>query len=534
MCSLVMQYETRSPVDDYTKRRNNILREEEILSLGGKLTLTEVEQEANNILMQWKRKEIDDSFHDPQHFNFSKHYFAYKQHIETSKVFQIIRKMPKAAALHVHSSFMLDADGLLDLTYEDHLYACYHNDLKLQFSDTVPTTECRVKWTLLSELRDASDNVTLFDEQLKRHFTLAGDDDVLNAQINEVWIKFEGIHKTVKPLIGYRPAREKYFYKTLERFYADNVMYIEIRSSISNLYELDGTKHDKIFMARLYRNITKKFIQDHPDFIGVKLIITCYRAANEKNVLQTLDLANEVKAEMPEMFAGFDLVGQEDLGQPLTDFISVLKKHKNNINYFFHAGETAWFGSPTDENLIDAILMNSKRIGHAYALLKHPRLLRMVYEKDIGLEINVISNAVLSLVRDVRNHPLATYLALDMPVVLSSDDPSAWGAQPLSHDFYVAFVIVASRNYDLRMLKQLALNSIKYSALDLEGKDKLLTVFNDRWFKFIEELREGNTELVSASSVETDTIEPSDISIEAEKIESNGSGGLEVITVEPR
>lgn len=472
--------------------------------------LNDEEEKANEFLMQLKSKEIEDSFHDPQHFNISKHYFTYKERIETSKVFQIIRKMPKGAALHVHSSFMLGPDGLLDLTYEDHLYACYHNHLQLLFSDAVPTTECPVEWKLVSELREATDNVTLFDQRIKKHFSFNSDDeDVLAADINNVWTKFQRIHKTVKPLIGYRPAREKYVYKVLERFYEDNVMYIEIRTSMSRLYELNGKKLEKSFLPKLYRNVTQKFIESHPDFIGVKLIVASNRVVSDTRVREDLELAVKIKEETPEMLVGYDLVGQEDLGRPLSDFAPILNEYKNNIDYYFHAGETAWFGSSTDDNLVDAVLMDSKRIGHAYALLKHPSLLRMVLEKEICIEVNVISNAVLSLIRDVRNHPLATYLALNMPIVLSSDDPSAWDAHPMSNDFYVAFVIVASRNYDLRMLKQLALNSIRYSSLDREGKNRLMGVFNNRWNKFIQELRtyiefESDINI----DIEQETVEP--------------------------
>ena len=48
----------------------------------------------------------------------------------------------------------------------------------------------------------------------------------------------------------------------------------------------------------------------------------------------------------------------------------------------------------TDENLIDAIMLNTTRIGHGYAIVKHPGLKKMIKEKDIALEICPISNQV--------------------------------------------------------------------------------------------------------------------------------------------
>ena len=48
----------------------------------------------------------------------------------------------------------------------------------------------------------------------------------------------------------------------------------------------------------------------------------------------------------------------------------------------------------TDENLIDAVLLNTTRIGHGFALLRHPWVLEQVRERGIAIEINPISNQV--------------------------------------------------------------------------------------------------------------------------------------------
>ena len=49
---------------------------------------------------------------------------------------------------------------------------------------------------------------------------------------------------------------------------------------------------------------------------------------------------------MPKFFIGFDLVGQEDLGEPLINLAENLIQVKNltDLQYFFHAGETNWQG----------------------------------------------------------------------------------------------------------------------------------------------------------------------------------------------
>lgn len=67
----------------------------------------------------------------------------------------------------------------------------------------------------------------------------------------------------------------------------------------------------------------------------------------------------------------------------------------------------------------DAILLGTKRIGHGFSLVKYPNILKMVKERKIAIEVNPISNQVLKLVDDMRNHPCALFFSDDYPVVIS-------------------------------------------------------------------------------------------------------------------
>lgn len=107
-----------------------------------------------------------------------------------------------------------------------------------------------------------------------------------------------------------------------------------------------------------------RFIKDHPDFIGVKIIYAPRRAVDGEKVDYYLETLMQLKKLYPNFVAGFDLVGQEDKGKPLTEFANKLNVVDQEIPYFFHAGETNWNGVSTDLNLFDAFLLNTKRIGH--------------------------------------------------------------------------------------------------------------------------------------------------------------------------
>ncbi|CAK1541770.1 unnamed protein product [Leptosia nina] len=472
--------------EDYLTKRAKLLLDESTMTIGGNIILSDKESIVNNCLMQHKFNEVDYGFDNPQYYNFSQHFFAYKDRIRKSKVYQIIRDMPKGAALHIHDMGLLEPNYVLNITYMDNLYVCFeNNDVKFKFADKIPREDCG-NWTLMSEARNSAENITKFDEKLMKYFSICVPDPaVIYPSIKEVWYAFTEYFKRVAPMMAYRPVWEQYFYDVLKKFRDDNIMYVEIRSVLLSLYDIDGSTYDPLITAKTYRKALKRFMKDYPDFFGAKLIYAPPRNIQPNTLDDYLKLAFRIKADMPEFFAGFDLVGQEETGSPLIEFIPQLQAAGKDINYFFHAGETNWYGTLIDENLVDAVLLGAKRIGHAYALPKHPLVMKLIVDNDVGLEVNVISNAVLALVHDVRNHPLSAFIAQGLPVVLSSDDPGVWGADPLSDDFYVAFVGVASRLSDIRLLKQFALNSLKYSALSSTAKVSAIRKFKQRWSTFI-------------------------------------------------
>lgn len=135
---------------------------------------------------------------------------------------------------------------------------------------------------------------------------------------------------------------------------------------------------------------------------------------------------------------------------------------------------------------VDAILLGTQRIGHGYALIKHPSAMEFIKRQGIAVEVNPISNQVLRLVADTRNHPAAVLFSDNYPVVISSDDPSFWEAKPLSHDFFVAFLGIANSRQDMRFLKQLAINSIKYSAMPDAEKNEAMDKWQAAWDRFVD------------------------------------------------
>ena len=140
-------------------------------------------------------------------------------------------------------------------------------------------------------------------------------------------------------------------------------------------------------------------------------------------------------------------MGQEDLGRSLHDLTPELvwfqercKEEGVEIPFFFHAGECLGDGDETDQNLFDAILFGTRRIGHGFSLYKHPLLIDVVKDKKILVESCPISNEVLRYTASIMSHPLPALLSRGVAAALSNDDPAllGQGTSGMTHDFWQA------------------------------------------------------------------------------------------------
>ncbi|XP_076240571.1 adenosine deaminase [Calliopsis andreniformis] len=473
---------------NYTILRRQILAYEQQMAIGGNLTLNDFEQVANDVLMTAKKEELDAAFRKPELFAPSQNFLMAKKQIDNSKVFQFLRRMPKGAVLHAHDTSLVAIDYLYhNITFRDDLYICDEDEVfRLQFFHK-PDDTCQ--WELLKDVRQNPQRGIGVDERIKERLTMGCDDpDNKYANIDAAWSKFQGIFTFINPLVTYRPVYEDHFLKALEELYEDNVIYLELRSTLPTLYDFEGTEYKPSDIVGIYKELSERFKEDHPDFIGVKLIYAPQRSADHKQAEGYMKTMKELQELYPNFVAGFDLVGREDEGHTLEYFSDIILNSNPSINFFFHTGETNWYGSSTDENLVDAILMNTRRIGHGYALAYHPILLEMVRRLNIAIEVNPISNQVLKLVDDLRNHAARRLFAEGYPVVISNDDPGFWGARALSYDFYEAFMALMSEHSDMKALKQLAINSLSYSSLNDEEKEDAMALWEMKWDRFVEEV----------------------------------------------
>src|SRR6187402_3044893 len=139
---------------------------------------------------------------------------------------------------------------------------------------------------------------------------------------------------------------------------------------------------------------------------------------SKTNQMRTdMKLCLHAKTLYPSLISGYDLVGPEDNGRTLQSLTPLLLWFRSQtvfrnltIPFFLHAGETIGDGDSTDQNLYDAILFKTRRIGHAFSLYKHPLLIDIVKDKQILVESCPISNEVLRYTASIKMHPLPALL----------------------------------------------------------------------------------------------------------------------------
>uniref|UniRef100_A0A8C5G381 adenosine deaminase n=1 Tax=Gouania willdenowi TaxID=441366 RepID=A0A8C5G381_GOUWI len=445
-------------------QREQLMLQEASMQTGGRMTLTVAEQKLDARLHRLKEQEMNNIPFPP-----AVHFFKAKPLIQQSEVFKLLHRMPKGGALHIHSMSLVSVDWLVkNVTYRPHCYICFtwDNSVRFVFSERqpFPRWDC-FYWQLLQTLRDRTGDPHAFDLSLVQQLTLFTDDpEGKYPNQDVVWEKFEKSFIAAAGLISHAPVLRDYLYQGLEELHQDNIQYLELRSGLSRTYELDGSIHDKLWTLRTFQQVSNKFKLDHPEFFGARIIISVHRALGVSEVKAAVKEAIELQREFPEVVAGFDLVGREDSGRSLWYFREALSLPAElgvTLPFFFHAGETDDEGTDVDQNILDALLFNTTRIGHGFALPHHPIAKELSRRRNVAVELCPISNQVLRLVSDLRNHPAATLMSEGHPLVISSDDPSLFGSSGLSYDFYQAFVGIGGLRANLGTLKELVLNSIR-------------------------------------------------------------------------
>ncbi|RUS86632.1 hypothetical protein EGW08_005581 [Elysia chlorotica] len=478
----------------YMDRRQAFIQAETSMRIGVNLKLNFREELVNHYLMVQKELAVEASRLTTEPYLASRHFFQVKEQIEETTIFKIIKMMPKGGNLHLHDASIVPLDWAINtLTYLPNLYTKERdgtNPRLFRFSETQLSSDDG--WREVADLRAemAVKNSQTCNKDLDEIFLselslFTPDPYNSYKSSNDIWNKFNDYFTTFNSLRSTLETAEMCMVKAVEEFYADGVQYVELREGM--FFDSNGTDLTDEYM-RLVEKVVKDFQVKHPDFLGIKFIVTGHRYFTEGEMQQRVDRVEQLMQTFPDLVRGFDIDSHEDVGHRNHFYIKELVKDgKSVMPFLFHAGESSWTQG-ADMNLVDAVLLNATRIGHGFAALKHPKVMEAIREQGIVIEVQPLSNQVLGFVNDLRNHPGAALIANNDRITISSDNFPLWGALPLSHDFYMAFMGLGSTKDDLRLLKQLAINSIQFSTMTAAEKAVAMSKWQQRWDAFIDEI----------------------------------------------
>ena len=438
---------TTTTKDEYMSQRANLIKKNDKRSFASSEQLNQREQQVDNLLIKY-RDEF--SWSPGENFIGNQFFHDWDKSYLDSKLFKMLKPMPKGGALHLHSGSSGDVDWIVEVgMFIEGCFVYWPNEgdsgtiLKGAinfFPTSLPPPE-ETGWATVQSLVAGSAS---FQEELKGLITSNGSLKTMDS--GDAWSYFSDVFVRIGGAMNYLPFYKAYLINSMEMLVKDNVMHMEIRAlcgkgGLGDLVDEDNVAHSGDGVIDVYRQALREFNEKAQEPFTMKLIVASLRKFDPEKIEVDVEEAWGLKERNGDLVVGFDLVAEEDAGHTTLDYIDVWLEMKNfgarnnvSMPLFFHDGET---NSRGNENLYDAVLLDVERVGHGLNLYYFPELEELAKKKGICFEINPISNNVLRYVDKQQLHPVVRMMANGVNVVVSSDDPGVFGYTGLSHDFLI-------------------------------------------------------------------------------------------------
>ncbi len=486
-----------SSVQQYIVKRGELLKNIRHHVRSENIALSEDELAVNTLLERMKAdarsKQLPGKPWAAQYFPLVKHNY------EQTELYAFFKAMPKGAILHIHPIAMGDYRRLIHkITRRPDTYV---NRGKEHYGSLAVFAENPGKpWSKIMEERATLPqgvDKNSYDDNLLSLITL----DASDKKLPDIWEEFGKVFSRVYGLFTDENLWEDYLYNSLKSYVEnDNVQHMELRSHKPNQNTF-----------RMYRRILKR-LENHGTDISLRIIYCDSRARYpgesydqfQKRILDSLHTAADLMEANHDLLVGVDIYAEEDKGAPASFMAPLMieaqnysrKKYGRDLPLYLHDGESNLavrryqdekafsqpFPKPYNNNVIDAYLLDSQRVGHGISLWKIPKLSIKYRDKGIALEICPVSNQILGFVPDLRNHPAVSLMNNGVRISLNPDDPAVFGYEGVTFDY-----VVACLAWDLSLadLKSLALDSLEDSALGEKEKRKSIEKWKDSWRVFI-------------------------------------------------
>lgn len=210
----------------------------------------------------------------------------------------------------------------------------------------------------------------------------------------------------------------EYFYPILgryiERLKAQKVVYSEVMISSSEI------PRDKVEAVEKVGNFRDWVDQRESDEIQVEFMVTFGRS---KPLERTKELADIILALHEAGLIVGIAVGAEDPEHPVKPLHKILARfHEAGLGIEIHAGE--WLGP---ESVWDALEYGyPDRIGHGVSIFQDSRLLDVIQERRVHIEMCPTSNLKTGSISQIEEHPVGRARELDLNFSINTDCPGVF------------------------------------------------------------------------------------------------------------
>ena len=414
----------------------------------------------------------------------------YKKDIEKHEFFKDLQEMPKGCLLHHHMSDCIDIEWISnEVMKENNLKNIYMRKFR-KYEILVYTTNPNEKEphfdrpfkNIINDYLINNKDKTPFDYFYERLTMDAKELKNVNNN-DEAWNVFMPKYFFCYYLILNKNFYIQHLKNCFMQCINDKQYRIESRLSPGRVrddeYKLvDVNEEFKIYYEAL-DYVNSKLNSENKFTFGI--IIEMIRNKTDEIILETIKNSILLKQKYPDLICGIDLSGDENNFRTFQNLSKVMVYNDcKGLPWILHCGETI---KGKNYNLVDGMLIDSKRFGHCINLFKLGNLQEYVKNKGITLEINPISNQTLRQVRDLRIHPCIGYHNNGIKICINNDDPTLYNTKGVIYDFFVSCVTM---EFDLLDFKCFGINSINGAQISDELKNQYKIKFFEDWNKFLD------------------------------------------------
>ncbi|WP_020533986.1 hypothetical protein [Flexithrix dorotheae] len=470
----------------YLNARKALEQQDSLMAFDASIVLTQEEQNAEEKLGRLRNKMLKD-YRENHYFPPASYFYRWEKHMEESQLFDLLKKMPKGGIHHLHPVTMQDYDWIVErAAREENCYVYWEVDNNSFVKGQLGFFKHGQQPTGFYPTKELATKNPQFKTELLDLLTF---DNSISNDSTDIWMEFEKTFQRTGKFYKYQPIFKEYFRVAIKNMIKDGLQHLELREGLSfTLYDLEHPEgyYTPDTTIQYWKDLENEFKQEIPEF-SIKIIHTFLRFFEKEKVWQDMELAFQLRKKYPEMIKGYDLVAEEDAGNTSIYFLdnwlkmdSLQMVYGVDLPLYLHDGESNWI---SNDNLYDAVLLNSKRIGHGFNLFRYPALIQKVKENNICVEVNPLSNQILGYISDLRMHPATYFMNQGVQISISPDDPGVFSYTGVTPDYWAIYL---AWELDFQALKKLVWNSIIYSSLNEKEKEMSLKALEKKWAEWID------------------------------------------------